>query len=143
MRRLLLVLVLLGLSSTASLLAQATGSIVGTVTDESGAVLPGVTIEVTNVETGQTRTAVTGEDGYYSVPLLRPGGYQVKGTLNGFKTFLRDGVTVTVESSAKVDMKLAVGGLEESITVSADAPLVDAPAVPPPVAFESLRLLSL
>ena len=124
MRRLLIVL-LLGAASSATLMAQATGSIVGTVTDESGAVLPGVTIEVTNVGTGQTRNALTREDGYYSVPLLRPGSYQVKGTLNGFKTSLREGVTVTVETSAKVDMKLAVGGLEETVTVSADAPLVE------------------
>src|SRR5262245_41304524 len=101
MRRLLLVLVVSGFTPTATLLAQATGTIVGTVTDESGAVLPGVTIEVTNVETGQTRTAISRDDGYYSLPLLRPGSYQVKGTLNGFKTFVRDGVTVTVESSAK------------------------------------------
>src|SRR4051812_17743919 len=108
LRRLVLVLSfsLIGLTSSATLLAQATGSIVGTVTDDSGAVLPGVTVEVINVQTGQTRTAVTREDGYYSVPLLRPGSYQVKGTLNGFKTFVRDGITVSVESSAKIDMKL-------------------------------------
>jgi outer membrane receptor protein involved in Fe transport len=120
----LVLLALLHLSS-GSALAQATGSIVGTVTDESGAVLPGVTIEVTNVDTSQTRTAVTTEDGIFSVPLLRPGTYQVKGTLQGFKTFVRDGVTVAVESSARVDMKLAVGGLEETVTVSADAPLIE------------------
>ena len=89
MRR-LLILLLIGAASVATLRAQATGTIVGTVTDESGAVLPGVTIEVTNVGTGQTRTAVTGDDGYFNVPLLRPGSYQVKGTLNGFKTFVRD-----------------------------------------------------
>ena len=105
--------------------AQATGSIVGVVTDETGAVMPGVTIEVTNVGTNQVRTAVTGDDGYYSVPLLAPGQYQVRGTLTGFKVFVRDGVTVTVESTSRVDMKLAVGGLEETISVTADAPLVE------------------
>jgi hypothetical protein len=105
--------------------AQAAGSIAGVVTDESGGVLPGVTIEVTNVGTNQTRTTVTGDDGYYSVPLLQPGQYQVKGTLTGFKTFLRDGLTVTVESTSRVDIRLVVGGLEESVTVSADAPLVE------------------
>ncbi|HXG86847.1 MAG TPA: TonB-dependent receptor [Vicinamibacterales bacterium] len=109
----------------ASLTAQATGNIAGIVTDDSGAVLPGVTVEVTNTNTGQTRTAVTRADGYFTLPLLQPGVYQVKGTLGGFKTFLRDGVTVTVESTARVDMQLPVGGLQESITVQADAPLVE------------------
>ena len=123
--RAFLLLAFVALAGTTPAWAQASGSIAGSVTDESGAVLPGVMIEVTNVETSQVRTAVTREDGVYTVPLLRPGSYQVKGTLNGFKTFVRDGVTVTVESTARVDMKLAVGGLEESVTVSADAPLVE------------------
>jgi hypothetical protein len=105
--------------------AQATGSIVGIVTDESGAVLPGVTIEATNTGTSQVRSAVTGADGYFSIPLLQPGPYQVKGTLSGFKTFVREGITVTVESSSRVDIRLAVGGLEETITVRADSPLVE------------------
>nr|MBA3271273.1 carboxypeptidase regulatory-like domain-containing protein [Acidobacteriota bacterium] len=108
-----------------SLAAQATGNIAGIVTDDSGAVLPGVTIEVTNTNTGQTRGAVTRADGYFSLPLLQPGVYQIKGTLSGFKTFVREGVTVTVESTARVDMQLPVGGLQESITVQADAPLVE------------------
>ncbi|MGH9349028.1 MAG: carboxypeptidase regulatory-like domain-containing protein [Vicinamibacterales bacterium] len=105
--------------------AQATGAIAGVVTDESGAVMPGVTIDVTNTGTNQVRTAVTGPDGYYSVPLVQPGRYSVKGTLDGFKTFVRDGVTVTVESTARVDIRLSVGGLEETISVTADAPLVE------------------
>ncbi len=117
--------VALALISPAAVLAQATGSVVGVVTDESGAVMPGVTIEATNVGTNQVRTTITGEDGYYSLPLIPPGQYSVKGTLSGFKTFVRDGVTVTVESSARVDIKLSVGGVEETINVTADAPLVE------------------
>jgi outer membrane receptor protein involved in Fe transport len=115
--------VALGLPALA--FAQATGSITGIVTDESGAVMPGVTVEATNVGTNQTRTAVTGADGFYSIPLVPPGQYSLKGTLQGFKTFLREGVTVAVESTARVDMKLTVGGLEETISVTADAPLVE------------------
>ena len=105
--------------------AQATGSIAGIVTDSSGGVLPGVTIEATNTATNQVRTATTGPDGYYSVPLLQPGPYDVKATLAGFRTFLRQGVTVTVESTARVDMSLPVGAIEESVTVSTEAPLVE------------------
>jgi outer membrane receptor protein involved in Fe transport len=105
--------------------AQATGTIAGIVTDETGAVIPGVTIEVTNVGTAQTRTAVTGADGYYSVPLLQPGPYQVKAALPGFKSLIRDGVSVTVESTSRVDMRLAVGRIEENVTVSGESPLVE------------------
>jgi hypothetical protein len=105
--------------------AQATGAIVGVVTDDSGAVLPGATIEITNTGTNQVRTAITGMDGHYSVPLLQPGPYQVKSTLAGFKTFVREGITVAVDSTSRVDVRLSVGGLEETISVRADAPLVE------------------
>ncbi|MCA1584231.1 MAG: TonB-dependent receptor [Acidobacteria bacterium] len=105
--------------------AQATGSIAGVVTDDTGSLMPGVLVEVTSTATGQSRSATTGSDGYFLVPLLQPGPYQVKGTLAGFKTVLREGVTVTVESTARVDMQLAVGGLEETVSVTADAPLVE------------------
>jgi hypothetical protein len=110
---------------SSSLRAQATGAISGVITDESGALIPGVTVEATNVGTNQTRTAVTAGDGRYSIPLLQPGQYSVQGTLQGFKTFVREGVTVTVESTSRLDMKLSVGGREETISVTADAPLVE------------------
>src|SRR5918992_1548421 len=121
----LLILVILLLPLSATSYAQATGSMVGIVTDDSGAVLPGVTIEVTNTGTNQVRTAVTGSDGYYSIPLLQPGPYQVKGSLAGFKAFVREGVTVAVESTSRVDIRLAVGAVEETISVTADVPLVE------------------
>ena len=105
--------------------AQATGSIAGVVTDETGAVIPGVTITITNAATNQSRTTVTGTDGYYSVLLLQPGKFEVKATLSGFKTVTRDDITVTVESTSRVDMKLGVGRVEENVTVSTQAPLVE------------------
>src|SRR5512145_3335098 len=105
--------------------AQATGTIAGIVTDESGAFMPGVTIEVTNVATNQVRTATTGADGHYAVFLLQPGPYTVKATLAGFRTAIREGITVTVESTSRVDVRLMVGQLEETVTVSGAAPLVE------------------
>ena len=105
--------------------AQATGSIAGVVTDETGAVIPGVTVTITNAATNQSRTTVTGTDGYYSVLLLQPGKFEVKATLAGFKTVTRDDITVTVESTSRVDMKLGVGRVEENVTVSTQAPLVE------------------
>ena len=105
--------------------AQATGSINGVVSDPSESVLPGVTIEVTNIATNQTRRAVTGSDGFYTVPLLQPGSYTVKATLAGFRTTSREGVQVTVESSARVDLRLAVASVEETITITEEPPLVE------------------
>ncbi len=105
--------------------AQATGTIAGVVADESGGVLPGVTIEVTNPATGQVRLATTAEDGRYAVPLLQPGRYDVRATLAGFKTAVRDGVVVTVGDTARVDFRLAVGQIEESVTVTGESPLVE------------------
>ncbi|MEW6322306.1 MAG: carboxypeptidase regulatory-like domain-containing protein [Acidobacteriota bacterium] len=105
--------------------AQATGAIRGIVTDESGALMPGVTVEATNVATGQVRSAVTGADGVYTLLQIAPGRYEVKATLSGFKTVVRDGITVTVETTARVDLRMSVGGLEEQVTVTADAPLVE------------------
>ena len=87
--------------------------------------LPGVTVTVTNTATSQVRTVVTGSDGFYTVPLLPPGRYDVKATLAGFKTVIRDGITVDVGVTSRVDLKLAVGGVEENVTVSTDAPLVE------------------
>src|SRR5919197_147137 len=108
-----------------SVLAQATGAIAGLVTDESGAVVPGVTIEVTSAATGQTRTAVSGADGFYSVPQVQPGIYTVKATLSGFKPLVRPNVAVSVGDTSRVDVKMAVGGLQESVTVSGETPLVE------------------
>ncbi len=109
----------------ATVRAQAVGSVAGVVTDESGAVLPGVTIDVTNTATAQVRTALTGGDGYYSIPQLQPGAYTVRATLAGFKAVLREGTVVSVGDTSRVDMKLSVGGVEETVTVSAEAPLVE------------------
>lgn len=108
-----------------TLLAQATGAIAGIVADDQGAVMPGVTIEVTNVATNLVRAATTDKDGHYTVLQLAPGRYQVKATLPGFKVAVRDGVTVTVESTARVDLSMSVGGIQEAVTVTADAPLVE------------------
>ena len=103
----LLVVCLLAVPSSAA--AQATGAITGIVTDASGAVLPGVTIDVTSRDTGQIRTAVTGTDGFYTIALVNPGVYQVKATLAGFRTTVRDHITVVVNETVRADVSLQVG----------------------------------
>ena len=106
-------------------LAQATGQINGAVTDASGAFLPGVTIEATNTATGAVRTAVSGTDGLYTIPLLPPGDYTVKATLQGFRVSQRDGVRVTVTETSRISFQLEVGQISETITVTAEATLVE------------------
>lgn len=106
-------------------LAQATGQITGLITDTQGGVLPGVTVEVTNMDTGATRTAVTGADGLYTVPLLQPGNYAVRASLSGFKTAVQEGVRVTVTETARVAFEMEVGQLSEVVTVTATATLVE------------------
>ena len=69
---------------------QATGTIVGTVADESGAVIPNVTVTITNKATGISRTATTNAEGYFSAPALPAGDYQVKAEASGFRTLERD-----------------------------------------------------
>ena len=100
MARIGLLTVCLLAASVSAVLAQATGQITGVVTDGSGAVLPGVTVEATNAGTGAVRTAVTGSDGLYTLPLLQPGVYTVRATLEGFRVGQQEGVRVTVTDLA-------------------------------------------
>ena len=102
---------LIGVLHATGVHAQATGQINGAVTDASGALLPGVTVEATNVATGATRTAVSSADGLYTIPLLTPGVYTVKASLQGFRTSQRDAVRVTVTETARVAFQLEVGQL--------------------------------
>ena len=79
--------------------AQATGAISGACTDKSGAALPGVSVAVTNIATGQARTVTSRPDGLYSVPLLQPGTYKVTASLQGFASLTRDGAVTNTRSS--------------------------------------------
>ena len=119
------VLLTLLLATSSAAFAQATGQITGLVTDASGAILPGVTVEATNTGTNATRTGVTGLDGLFTIPLLQPGNYTVKASLQGFRTAAREGVRVTVTETARVAFEMQVGQLAETVTVTAEASLVE------------------
>jgi hypothetical protein len=107
-------------------LAQSTGSAIqGTVTDEQGAVMPGANVLVANVETGFTRDVVTDERGWYRATAISPGRYEVRATLQGFATQIRQGLTVTVGQEATVNIVLRLASVEESVTVTGAAPLVE------------------
>ena len=102
-----------------------TGTIFGSVTDQSGAALPGVTITVKNHDTGQTRTVLTEPGGSYRAPGLSLGPYEVRAELEGFQPTLRKGITLTVGREAQVNFKLALAGISETLVVQAEAPLVN------------------
>ena len=103
-----------------------TGSIAGTVTDETGGVLPGVTVETTSPALIEgVRSTVTGGTGLYEIEALRPGVYTVTFTLPGFSTFVREGIEVTTGFTANVGGEMTVGSIEETVTVSGASPVID------------------
>ncbi len=119
-----LFVLLLCLSLSAPLLAQSsTGTISGVVTDESGGALPGVTVTATSAATGAIRTAISNITGAYQLALLPPATYTVDITLEGFQAVRRDKVVVHVGTDVALNVTMKVG-VAESVTVSADAPLI-------------------
>src|SRR5262245_33404104 len=122
----------LGLMIAAALLtatagfAQATSTFNGRVLDQGDAVLPGVTVTATNTSTGVARTTVTNADGQYSMPGLEPGTYEIKTDLAGFAPSVRRNISLTINATLTVDFKLALAGLNETLTVTGEAPLIEA-----------------
>jgi len=98
------------------------GNIIGTVTDPQGAAVPNAKITVTNVRKGTSDTATTNEQGNYSVTHLIPDTYDVSVSAQGFKTASNKGVSVSADSSAHVDIPLALGATSEAVEVTAEAP---------------------
>jgi hypothetical protein len=110
-------------ASTLPVLAQtsATGALTGTVTDPSGGVIIGASVELISNATGQSRTATTDSSGEYKFGLLQPGNYSVKVSASGFKTATIDNVTVNVSETPVVNQKLEVGAQAEQVTVESTA----------------------
>ena len=126
MGRFATILTLLAVAVSIPTMAAAQGAIAGVVTDTSGAVLPGVTVEVASpalIE--RVRSAVTDGSGQYQIVNLPPGGYTVTFMLAGFNTLKREGIELTGNFTATVNGNLRVGALEETVTVTGEAPTVD------------------
>ena len=103
--------------------AQATrGSLVGTVTDTSGAQVPGTTVTITEVGTNIVTTGVSNENGAYTFPNLKDGLYRVAAELTGFKKVVRENVQVDVNTTIRVDFRLEPGDLAETLTVTSESP---------------------
>ncbi|MBI4456743.1 MAG: TonB-dependent receptor [Acidobacteria bacterium] len=105
-------------------LAQTTATILGTVKDDTGAVLPGVSVLVKHLDTARTRTVVTDDAGRYHVPNLELGSYELQAELAGFQTAVRSGIKLSVGQEAVVDFSMKVGEITEKVIVSGEAPLV-------------------
>jgi len=102
-----------------------TGDLRGRVMDPQGALLPGVTVVAKNEASGQYRETISSTDGTFSMIALTPGNYELTATLSGFKKYQRGAVRVEVGKAVSIDISLPLGGVEESITVTAESPLVD------------------
>ena len=104
---------------------RTTGEIIGTVTDESNAVLPGVTVTIRGAGVAGAPTVVTSDVGTYRFPALAPGDYSVEYTLQGFGTLRREGIPVGVGAVVELKVALKVSTLSETVTVTGDSPVVN------------------
>src|SRR4051812_26592836 len=104
---------------------QGTTELRGRVADAQGGILPGVTVVVRNQATGMFRETVSGADGSFIASGLTPGTYEVVAELQGFKKFNRKDLVLEVGKTASIDVKMDVGGIEQTVTVSGESPLVD------------------
>ena len=104
---------------------QSLATVQGFVNDESGAALPGVTIELRDTERGQTRTAVTNARGFYAVRSVPSGQYDLTASLPGFRTARREGIRLLVGQILETDLQLGLAGVEETVLVTAEAPLLE------------------
>ncbi len=120
-----LVVCVLALSATSLAAQQGTTEIRGDVRDAQGGALPGVTVTVRNQDTGIFRETVSSADGAYFISGIVPGPYQVSAELQGFKKYLREDVRLEIGKTSTIDLHLEVGSIAETVTVTAELPIVD------------------
>lgn len=118
-------LVFVLLSCTPAVAQETRARVGGVATDGQGSVVPGVTVIALNTETNVATEAVTNSSGSYTIQQLLPGPYRVTATLQGFKTFVREGIVLHTAETLNLNVRLAVGALEETITISAQASAIE------------------
>ncbi|MBI3950583.1 MAG: carboxypeptidase regulatory-like domain-containing protein [Acidobacteria bacterium] len=134
-RVILAFVLLLGLTMTPRVQAQTgTSRISGTVSDETGAVIPGVEITATHTATGIARNSITNDSGYYTIEALPVGYYEIRAQRPGFKIFLQKGVILEAEAKVTLNLMLEVGEISESVTIT---------GTPPPIQAESSEISTL
>src|SRR6266850_3825086 len=120
-----------------------TAEINGRVSDSSGAVLPGATVTMTQTATGLTRSVVTDASGAWIMPNLPTGRYRLEVSLQGFRTYVQTGIVLQVGASPTINAVLAVGNLEETVSVEAAAPIVDVRSAGISTVVEQERIVEL
>ena len=119
-------LILLALIASPGIVLAQTGGVAGQVTDTTGAILPGVVVAASSpAQIEEFRTVVTDNQGNYNIVALVPGTYVVTFTLPGFATVRREGIELNTGFTANIDVQMAVGGIEETVTVTGATPVVD------------------
>jgi len=118
-------LLLVIFTGTISNAQNSRGSITGQVTDVNGAALANASVTVTSTDTGAVAHVSTTSQGYYAAPNLLPGGYRITVTATGFKTFERTGIMLQTQENETINAKLGVGAASETVTVTAQTPLID------------------
>ena len=101
-------------------LAQQQATLTGTITDSTGAVVPGASVQLLNAQTKESYTATSGAAGNYTIPFVKPGTYVLTAESVGFKKHSQPGVRLDTAAHARVDIKLQLGEVTESVTVEAD-----------------------
>lgn len=144
LRRLAALAMLISLATPAAAQID-TATVIGTIIDSQGGVLPGVSVNARNVQTGFVFTAVTDPDGRYRIALLPPGPYEIAAELQGFTRVVRQGITLTIGSESVIKLELSPAGVAEAVTVTADSPVVQTttPTVQNTVTREQIDLLPL
>src|SRR5262249_39826578 len=102
-----------------------TAQVTGRISDQSGAVVPGAQVTVTNQKTGIGRDSVSNGEGYFTIPLLPPGEYRIGVKKDGFKPVVRPDVALNVEQVARLDFTLETGAVSDTVTITSDAPLMN------------------
>jgi hypothetical protein len=132
-----------GTVTLAQTVGGTSGSITGTVTDASGGVLPGVTVTISSPSMQGVRSVTTVTDGTYRFLAVPPGEYRITYELAGFSTLVREGVRVSLGFTATINVAMAISGLEETVTVSGDSPVVDVTSTKTTMTFDSERMAAL
>ena len=138
----LVALVWAGLPAAAN--AQATrGTILGTITDQTGAAMPGVTVVATETRTNVSYDTVTNETGNFTFPNIPDGIYNIKAELQGFKAVVREAIRLAVNTSIRVDLALSVGELAETVTVTGETPLLQTDRTDTGRVLESIQVAAM
>jgi len=122
---------------------QTTATLLGSVTDATGAAVAGVAIQAANLATNVQREALTDASGAYSLPNLPPGTYRVTATKTGFQVARAESVTLQVEQAARLDLRLEVGNVSESVEVSATAALLQTENASVGTVIDSAKIVDL